>query len=96
MPEEKVSTEDQHEGLRRLWIDRFVRVNADRPELVRFAGLIGRVVTVNWNNRAVVDFADGGWYDVLPDSLVIVDPAEAKGKYDPAANSSQAYPERQA
>jgi hypothetical protein len=72
-------------------------VNAERPELKRFAGLVGRVITVNWNNKAVVDFADGGWYDITPaaEFLTKVDPAEAIGKYDPKANSAQPIPEKQ-
>jgi hypothetical protein len=87
----------QHEALKREWTDKYVRVNPAYPELKRFEGVIGRVVTVNWNNKALVDFQDGGWYDVTasPEYLQPVDPAEAKAKYDPKANSSQARPEKQ-
>ena len=52
------------EALKREWTDQFVEVNPERPELKRFAGIVGRVVTVNQNNKAVVDFQDGGWYDI--------------------------------
>src|SRR5262245_9817052 len=52
----------EHEALKREWTDAFVTVNQDRPELKRFGGMIGRVVTVNFNNKALIDFADGGWY----------------------------------
>ncbi len=40
-------SEQRYEELKRRWTDKFVRVNADRPELKRFAGIIGRVITVN-------------------------------------------------
>jgi hypothetical protein len=85
------------ETLRAQWTDRFVRVNPDKPELARFAGRVGRVVTVNCNGRALVDFALGPWTDIpaSPDYLLLVDPEEAKTKYDPTVNSAQAYPQRQ-
>src|SRR5947209_4700039 len=53
-----------HEILRKEWTDQFVTVNPDRAELKRFQNIIGRVITVNWNNKAVIDFQDGGWYDI--------------------------------
>jgi hypothetical protein len=55
------------------------------------------VVTVNYSGRAVVDFADGGWYDVPGFETVleeVTDEAERK-KYDPTANSAQKLPTRQ-
>ena len=85
------------EDLKREWTDQFVRINAERPELKRFANSIGRVVTVNCSGRALIDFADGAWYDITASSefLTKVDPAEAKGKYDAAVNSAQPHPEKQ-
>jgi hypothetical protein len=87
----------QNETLRREWTDQYVMVNAERPELKRFAGIVGRVVTVNYNNKALIDFQDGGWYDITAstDYLTKLDPGEAKAKYSGKANSSQAFPERQ-
>jgi len=78
------------------WTDQFVKVIDLRPELKRFVGLIGRVVTVNYNGKAVIDFADGGWYDVTahPDYLTKVSADEAKGKFDAKANSAQPVPAR--
>ena len=88
---------EQIEQLRAEWTDQFVRVNLDRPELRRFKETVGRVVTVNWNGKALIDFQDGGWYDVTASSahLTKVDPAEAKAKYDPKANSAQPFPDKQ-
>jgi hypothetical protein len=85
------------EDLKREWTDQYVRVNAERPELKRFANNIGRVITVNCSGRALIDFADGAWYDIAASSefLTKVDPAEAKGKYDPTVNSAQPHPEKQ-
>jgi len=80
--------------LRREWNDAFV-LAADRPELLRFAGRVGRVVTVNCNGKAVVDFADGAWYDIALAHLTKATDDEAKGKYDATANSAQASPTRQ-
>jgi len=90
-------SEQRYEELKRRWTDKFVRVNADRPELKRFAGIIGRVITVNRNQKAVVDFQDGGWYDITAaeEYLTVVDPAEAKGKYNATVNSAQPYPSKQ-
>lgn len=85
------------DALRGDWTDKFVRVAGQRPELARFQGMVGRVITVNWSGKAIVDFADGGWYDVTASKefLEIVSPDEAKGKYDAKVNSAQPIPDRQ-
>jgi hypothetical protein len=87
----------RHEQLSREWTDQYVQVNPARPELKRFEGIVGRVITVNWNNRAVIDFQDGGWYDISASSefLSKLDPAEAKAKFNAKANSAQPIPEKQ-
>lgn len=51
-------SELEMEALKREWIDQYVEVNPERPELSRFAGRVGRVATVNWNRKAVIDFQD--------------------------------------
>ncbi len=81
--------------LRKSWIDQFVKVNENKAELKRFAGVVGRVVTVNYNGKAIVDFQDGGWYDIpaSDEFLVKVDSAEA-AKYK-NTNSAQVLPEKQ-
>ena len=86
-----------HEALKREWTDQYVTVNPDRPELKRFAGIVGRVVTVNHNNKAVIDFQDGGWYDIgaSAEFLTKLNPEEAKTKFDPKVNSAQPLPEKQ-
>ena len=85
------------EALKHEWTDLFVEVNPERPELKRFAGIVGRVVTVNQNNKALVDFQDGGWYDInaSEEYLKKLDPAAAKAKYKGDVNSAQPYPEKQ-
>ena len=91
-PQEKVN-----EALKREWTDQYVLVSAGRPELKRFEGIVGRVVTVNHSNRALIDFQDGGWYDIAAssDNLTKLDPAEAKAKFNAKANSAQPIPEKQ-
>ncbi len=85
-------------ALKKSWSDKLVRVKpGTRPELLRFEGKIGRVVTVNFGGRAIIDFADGAWYDVPEFEGVleeVTDDAEKK-KYDPMANSAQKLPGRQ-
>jgi hypothetical protein len=85
------------EALRAEWTDQFVRVNPEQPELRRFGDIVGRVITVNFNGKALVDFQDGGWYDITaaPRYLTKLDAAEAKAKYDPKVNSAQPFPEKQ-
>ncbi len=85
-----------NDRLKKEWTDQFVEVDESRPELRRFKGIVGRVVTVNWNNLCVIDFQDGGWYDIAPAFLRKLDAGEAKKKYDAAANSAQPVPARQA
>jgi len=76
--------------------DQYVRVNPQRSELKRFEGIVGRVVTVNWSNKALVDFQDGAWYDITASSeyLTKVDKAEGQAKYK-NVNSAQLIPEKQ-
>lgn len=90
-------TVEQVAELQAKWTDQFVQVNPNRPELRRFEGKIGRVITVNYNGKALVDFADGAWYDITAsdDCLTRVSADEAKGKFDATANSAQPIPARQ-
>jgi len=85
-----------YEALRSKWTDKFVEV-VDRPELMRFKGIVGRVVTVNFNRKAVIDFQDGAWYDITASEeyLKVLDAETAKAKYDGSANSAQPVPSKQ-
>src|SRR6516162_6365184 len=84
----------KQDELRKNWLDQYVKVNENRPELKRFAGIVGRVVTVNNNGKALADFQDGGWYDIpaSADFLVKVDSADAS-KYK-NVNSAQAITQK--
>jgi hypothetical protein len=55
------------------------------------------VITVNYNGKALVDFQDGGWYDIpaAAQYLIRIDAADGKTKYDPKANSAQPIPDKQ-
>ncbi len=89
------ATSPSNEALKREWTDQFVEVDPERPELRRFKDIVGRVITVNHNNKALIDFQDGGWYDISPEFLKKLDPGQARAKYDAKANSAQPYPEKQ-
>ena len=85
------------DSLRAEWTDQYVRANTVRPELKRFGDRVGRVVTVNWSGKALIDFSDGAWYDITASPLFLqkVEAAEGKAKYDPKVNSAQPIPEKQ-
>ena len=91
-------TYEQAEELKRTWTDQYVRLKPGHERYARFADKVGRVVTVNYGGRAIVDFADGAWYDIpaSDEYLEVVSADDAKGKYDPTANSAQKLPARQA
>jgi hypothetical protein len=91
------ASELRHDALRQEWTDFYVEVQPDRPELARFEGIVGRVVTVNYNHKAVIDFQDGGWYDITASTEFLrkLDQAEAKAKFDSKVNSAQPIPDKQ-
>jgi hypothetical protein len=92
-----IPAEQQSEKLKSEWTDQYVEVNTARPELRRFAGLVGRVVTVNYNNKALVDFDDGGWYDITASDeyLKKLPPEEGKKKFKGTENSAKPFPTKQ-
>ena len=54
------------------------------------------MVTVNCGGRAVLDFADGAWYDLSDfENLLEAVPEEEGKTYDATANSAQKLPTRQ-
>src|SRR4051812_8890145 len=87
------------EKLKQEYTDKYVQVDATRPELARFRGATGIVKTVNMSGRALVEFDDWdaniGWYDIALGFLKVVPkpppkPVEAKEK--PAAKAPAAKP----
>src|SRR5689334_21887433 len=68
------------EQLKQDFTDKYVVVDAARPELKRFDGYVGQVKTVNMNGRALVQFDawnNIGWYDIGLDYLKVVPKPEA-------------------
>jgi len=59
---------DDVERLKRQYTGQRVLVDARRPELTRWADVPGRVVTVNFNGQALVQFEgpDPSWHDIDP------------------------------
>jgi hypothetical protein len=62
---------DVIEELAQRYVGKRVVVDARQPELVRFAQVPGRVVAVNCNGRALVQFEgpDPSWHDIGPKFL---------------------------
>lgn len=67
-------TDEQLERLKQQYTGQRVLVDGRRPELARWANVPGRVVSVNYNGHALVQFegADQGWHDIDPEFLRIV------------------------
>lgn len=67
---------EEIERLQREYTDKYVVVDATRPELARFADYTGIVKTVNYNGRALVEFLDFNsniaWFDIGLDYIKIV------------------------
>ncbi len=86
------------EQLKRAFTDKYVVVDATRPELARFRNATGLVKTVNMSGRALVEFDQFdniGWYDIELDFLKVVpkpEPkaAEAKPAAKPATEKAAA------
>lgn len=72
---------EEVDQLRKKYDGQYVTVDTRRPELARMAGKIGRVITVNFNGRALVQFegVDESWYDIHPDFLKITAKPAAEG-----------------
>jgi hypothetical protein len=97
---------EQIEKMKRDYTDKYVMVDATRPELARFRDIVGRVKTVNMNGRALVEFDDYhvniGWFDIAPEYLKVVDKPPPKApkteakkaapKAAPAAKKTAAAP----
>ena len=82
------------EKLKRAFTDKYVVVDATRPELARFGKATGLVKTVNMSGRALVEFDqfdNTGWYDIELDFLKVVpkpEPKVAGSKNKPAAKAA--------
>ena len=66
--------------LKRQWTNKKVTVDTSRPELRRFEGMVGTVITVNMNGKCIVLFQEEwGRYDIDPRYLRPVEeqPAQA-------------------
>jgi hypothetical protein len=84
------------EKLRQEYAGRAVTIDSRRPELVRFADLKGRVVTISHNGRALVEFEgpDRGWYDIELDYLKVVDGLPAEEAAAANADDQKAFEEK--
>jgi hypothetical protein len=61
------------DAAKKSWTDRQVVLVADAPaSLARYAGKPGRVVTVSYSGRAIVDFGDGPWVDIANYETVLI------------------------
>ena len=82
---------EEVERLQREYTDKYVVVDAARPELARFADYTGIVKTINYNGRALVEFLDFnaniGWFDIGLDFIKIVPKPDPNAKKLPKANT---------
>ncbi len=90
-------TADSIEFLKSKYTDRYVEVDASRPELARFRGKVAQVKTVNQSGRALLQFegeADHGWYDIAVEYLRFTEkPAPKPEPAKPAAKPAAKKPE---
>ena len=79
------------EKLKLEYTGQLAEVDSDRPELARWAGSRGRVRTINYNGRALVQFddPDQGWHEIELDDLKVIDPPsqETNGENGVADNA---------
>jgi pyruvate/2-oxoglutarate dehydrogenase complex dihydrolipoamide acyltransferase (E2) component len=72
------------EKIKQEYTDKYVMVDPQRPELARFADVVGQVKTVNMSGRALVEFLDYhlniAWYDIELEYLKVVDKPLPKPK----------------
>ncbi len=87
------------EELKRAYTDKYVVVDASRPDLKRFEGFTGTVKTVNMSGKALVQFDaydNIGWFDIDVDYLKIIDKplpkAETKEKEPKQAAAKKKTP----
>jgi hypothetical protein len=87
------------EELKRVYTDKYVVVDASRPDLRRFEGFTGTVKTVNMSGKALVQFDaydNIGWFDIDVDYLTIIDKplpkAETKEKEPKKAPAEKQAP----
>jgi hypothetical protein len=89
-------TTEELNTLKWMWTDKFVKLAVSTGKLARFDSITGRVVTVNANGACLVDFQDGGWYDIAPSELTIQpDQIAAAAHFQGKKNSAQKSPIRQ-
>ncbi|MBX3411391.1 MAG: hypothetical protein KF708_01645 [Pirellulales bacterium] len=92
---------EQIEQLKQQYTDKYVVVDATRPELARFRDRTGQVKTVNMSGRALVQFDGGdnniGWFDIGLDFLKVVDkPLPKVAEEKPARETKPAAPAKSA
>ncbi len=88
---------DRIEKMKHEYTDKYVLVDAERPELARFRDIVGRVKTVNMNGRALVEFDEYhtniGWFDIDPSFLKVLDgPLPKLPKAEKKATPKEAKP----
>ena len=85
---------EEIERLKAQYTDKYLKVDASRPELARFGQTYGQIKTVNFAGRALVQFegADRAWYDLALDAFTIVDPPPPPPPPVPAAPAAKPAP----
>ncbi len=69
------------EKLKQEYAGQYVVIDTECAELARLKDIVGRVRTVNFNGRVLVEFdgPDRAWYDLELDYLKVVDKSQSNG-----------------
>ena len=82
------------EKLKQEYAGQYVVIDTECAELARLKDIVGRVRTVNFNGRVLVEFdgPDRAWYDLELDDLKVVDKSQPNGDGETSASTAKKTP----
>ena len=83
------------EKLKQEYTGKYVVIDTERPEFARLREVVGRVRTINYNGKALVEFdgSDRTWHDLELDYLKVVDKSGPNGDKEKSETASVKAPE---
>ena len=84
------------EKLKQEYAGQYVVIDTECAELARLKDIVGRVRTVNFNGRALVEFdgPDRTWHDLELEYLKVIDKSESNGTESPVADNTDKAPNK--